>query len=132
MKIFTLTGVLAATMLLACDDEPVGPCPSAPVQPAITVAVTAAATGDTLTASASGFVREGTYSDSLQVCESDAQGRPLVRCAGWGRSGTYELSVSATGYAPWDTSGVSVGRTRCANGTVHLNVRLQLASRQRE
>lgn len=124
MKRFALTGVLAAATLMSCDDPPGGPCPETPARPAIEVAVTAAGTGDPLTGSASGFVSEGTYTDSLRVCESDAQGTPLMRCAAWGRSGTYAVSVSAAGYATWDTSGVFVPRGRCDSGTVRLDVKL--------
>jgi hypothetical protein len=128
MKRLGLTGMLAAVTLLACDDESVAPCPLAPVGPAIRVTVTAAATGAALTASAAGLVTEGTYSDSLRVCDTDVQGTPTARCAAWGRAGTYAVSLSAAGYAPWDTSGVFVPRGRCENGTIQLDVRLQLIS----
>lgn len=109
------------TLLPACSRE-------APVQvcqywlvPAVTVEVTDATTGSALTTHAAGFVREGTYSDSLRLCDYFSPG---TRCAALERPGTYEVEVTSEGYQAWSTRGVVVTNGSCHVNTVALKAML--------
>src|SRR5262245_41569728 len=115
-------GVLLTVVAIvaACGDRNTF-CPLV-VAPAIEVKVMDAVTRESLTAIASGIVTNGQRSDSLRVCQRNQQGQAVTRCAMYGLSGSFYVTVEVPGYQRWDSTGVVVPFGGCGNGTTHLNV----------
>lgn len=112
----------AAALLAACAPEkPVQLCEYW-VLPAIAVEASDASTGTALTATVQGVVREGTYSDSLQLCTVGKY--PGTRCAAFERPGTYDVEVRHQGHSTWTTRGVVVTNGSCHVNTVVLQAKL--------
>lgn len=111
-----------AAGLGACDGsmQPMAFC-TAPRSLAIAVAVTDSVTGRYLADSASGFVQAGSYAAPLQL----SSGIDSLLYGG-DRIGTYSVSLTRPGYAPWTRNGVQVAmRGPCGNVLpVHLDALL--------
>lgn len=111
-----------SVLLPACSPErPVKVCEYW-VLPAVAVEAVDAGTGAALTATAAGFVREGSYTDSLQWCSTGNY--PGTRCGAFERPGTYEVEVRHQGYSTWATHGVVVTMGSCHVNTVMVTARL--------
>jgi hypothetical protein len=114
--------ITASTLLGACAPErPVQVCEYW-VLPAIAVEAADANTGAALTTTVSGVVRDGAYSDSLQLCTMGMY--PGTRCAALERPGTYDVEVRHQGYHTWTTRGVAVTNGPCHVNTVVLQAKL--------
>jgi hypothetical protein len=122
--------LVAPLALLACQSGPptpdgnAGPTPepdqvmcTMEARSSISIAVLDAATGDSLGAMPTGTVREGAFEEALQGFGNQLAG-PFER------KGTYDVTVTAPGYASWDTTGVVVTADECHVQTVQLTVRL--------
>jgi len=114
---------LAALILLgliACEEE----SPQEPCAPflfhAILVSVQDADTGTRIN-TARGFVRDGSYIDSLIISEG-------VGLAAQERAGTYEVVVFKSGYKEWRQNNVVVRRDACHVQTVRLEIALEKVS----
>jgi hypothetical protein len=99
----------------------------AAIRRAIEVDVIDARTGQWTARAASGFIRDGTYLDSLKVV--GWRGTPPIDTAttigaGLGRAGTYEVQVEHAGYRTWRQSGVRVRVATCSVETVKLRASL--------
>lgn len=96
--------------------------------PAVAVEISDAQTGRTLAAHAVGILRDGTYTDSLQLhdgsCYGPTEAAPRFRCGAYERSGTYEVQVTHEGYRPWSLSGVAVTKDECHVKTVVVSAKL--------
>jgi hypothetical protein len=111
----------------ACGSQqaaPTGFC-TAPAPIAIEATVTDSVSGRPLADSALGLVQAGSYVDSLHHVSTS----PALLFGGQ-RLGTYQVTISRTGYSPWQRSGISVTQTGpCGNVLpVQLNARLQPAT----
>lgn len=122
--------LVAALAMLACQSGPPAPDGNAGPTPdpdqvmctmearsSISISVLDASTGDSLAVKPTGTVREGTFEEELQGFGSQLSG-PFER------KGMYDVTVSAPGYASWDTTGVGVTADECHVQTVVLTVRL--------
>jgi hypothetical protein len=83
----------------------------------LTVTTLDATTGDSLTVTPTGIARDGAYSDTMQVLGNRLMG------AGE-RAGTYDITVTAPGYAQWDTTGITVTADECHVRGVGVTARL--------
>jgi hypothetical protein len=94
----------------------------------IAVFVNDSLTNAATAAGASLVVREGSYKDSVAAPADrpDLNGSPLD--AAGERAGTYQVTVTKTGYAPWLKSNVQVTADVCHVHTVTLTARLKPAS----
>jgi hypothetical protein len=119
MRIIPFIGICLAALLCAAacsEDSPQEPC--APfVFHAVWVSVQDADTGSRLQ-TASGFIREGGFIDSLHI--NEGLGR-----AGEERPGTYEVVVFKTGYRTWREDSVVVTRDECHVQTVRFDIFLE-------
>ena len=111
-----------AALAAACE-SPVGFC--TPVKPiAIEVTVTDSVSGRALADSAEGFVQAGQYRDSLHHAPPS-----MTLLYGGTILGTYDVTITRPGYAPWARAGIVVRETgTCGNVVpVDLTALLQLA-----
>ena len=90
------------------------------VQDSVTGA--AAASGATLLAREAGF--EDSFTNPAGG--SDADARPLLSAGE--RAGTYQLTVTKAGYAPWTRNNVTVTENACHVNQTELTARLQPAA----
>jgi hypothetical protein len=79
--------------------------------------------GTPLAATARGVVREGAYTDSLQLAGAGTDA--LVRSAAYERAGIYTVIVEHEGYALWRRDAVWVRGDDCHVETEHLRAYLQ-------
>jgi hypothetical protein len=106
----------------ACSDQgPIAAC-AATRSIAIEVAVTDSISGLGRADSASGLVQAGSYTDSLV-----SLGGSATLLFGGDQLGTYNVTLSRPGYAPWSRTGVAVTRKSVCGSVipVHLDARLQ-------
>ena len=97
-------------------------------RPGIAVYVNDSSTNAGIASGASLVVREGTYKDSIAApnARPDLDNSPLF--AAGERAGTYQVTVTKTGYAGWVKSNVRVTANECHVNTVTLTALLQPAS----
>lgn len=125
-----ILSLVAPLAFIACQsgppapDERAGPVPDSgqvmctmEARSSISVSVLDAATGDSPGVTPAGTVRDGEFEEALQVFGNSLSG-PFER------EGTYDVSITAPGYAGWDTTGVVVTADECHVKTVVLTVRL--------
>ena len=125
-----IVALVAPLAMLACQSSPptpddnAGPTPdpdqvicTMEARSSISVVVLDAATGDSLDVTPTGTVRDGSFEEALQ-----GFGRTLS--GPFERKGTYDVTVTAPGYASWDTTGVVVTADECHVQTVVLTARL--------
>ena len=95
------------------------------VRPALAVYVKDAVTGAGVASGASLVAREGSYKDSVAAPEGrpDLDNSPLYAAAE--RAGTYQLTVTKTGYGAWTQSNVRVTANECHVNTATLTALLQ-------
>ncbi|MDF3052964.1 MAG: hypothetical protein K0S19_1069 [Geminicoccaceae bacterium] len=91
--------------------------------PGVVVEIRDSIDGTPLAATARGVVREGAYTDSLQLAGAGTDA--LVRSAAYERAGVYTVIVEHEGYAQWRQDGVWVRGDDCHVETEHLSVYLQ-------
>lgn len=114
----------ACVALAACTSQP--PQPEQPDQRQVCTALYAYgisitvldAGGDSLRATPTGVLRDGSWRETMQGFGNRLMG------AGE-RKGTYNVTVSAPGYASWDTSGVVVTADECHVQGVSLTASLR-------
>jgi hypothetical protein len=94
-------------------------------RPGIAVYVNDSLTNAGIASGASLVVREGTYKDSVAAPNGrpDLDNSPLF--AAGERAGTYQVTVTKTGYAGWVKSNVRVTANECHVNTVTLTALLQ-------
>ena len=102
----------------ACEDLEGGTFCSHSVEPAVVVVVRDAQAGSPIGERASGFVRDGTYVDSLKPYTFRGDGTMLSFRAADERPGTYEVVVEREGYVEWHESGVVVFDGDCHVETI--------------
>lgn len=118
---------LAACALIAplsgCD---AGAC-TLNIEPGVEIAVRDGVSGEYLTVSPRGVVREGTYEDSLEVSGFTDDVPPRVRTlmGAQERPGRYVVQIAADGYLPWDTAGVRVNEGDCHVQTARFSAELE-------
>ena len=115
--------VSAGVAALACgtSESPVEPnCGDVGV-PAITVTALDRRTDQPIQGQAVVVAHDGAYADT-------AYAEPGMRTVGvaYNRSGTYSVTVTAPGYAPWQRGPVVVLQGRCNVSTIPLAARLDL------
>lgn len=114
----SLFSVGAALLAAAGCSQQQSPVCTALYAYGLSVTALAASTGDSLPVTPSGSVRDGSYSDTMTVLGNRLMG------AGE-RAGTYDITVTAPGYAPWDTTGIVVTADECHVRGVHLTAALR-------
>ena len=113
--------IVSLLTLTACSD---GMICTASVEPGVVVEIRDAVDDVPLAAGAAGWVREGTFNDSLRAYGVTEGGTLVSRAAADEREGTYAVEVSHPGYATWAQSGVRVKSDGCHVETVRLQARL--------
>ena len=117
----------AVGLITACEIFGPQECPAS-VEPAIVVHISDAATGEWLAAGASGFVRDGAYTDSLAAHGFEAGNVMTSRSAAGARPGVYEVHVEHPGYEPWTRADVSSRSGDCGVVSRHIDVELTPAA----
>lgn len=113
--------------LAGCDELPLGGCPGWE-RHGIEIEVRDARTGVPAAHGATGWVKDGSYTDVLQV--SGWTGSPpdpsnaLVLSGAMERRGRYDVVVRKAGYQEWRRSGVRVGGNSCGVEPVRLRAEL--------
>jgi hypothetical protein len=97
-------------------------------RPAVAVYVKNSATSAGIASGASLVVRDGSYKDSVAAPNNraDLDNSPLFAAAE--RAGTYQVTVTKTGFAAWMQSNVQVTANECHVNTVTLTALLQPAN----
>jgi hypothetical protein len=116
IAICSLTAVIQAGTSSCSEETPQEPCPPVLFH-AIWVSVQDAETMTRIN-TARGFVREGSYIDSL-IIEGG------VGFAAKERAGTYEVVVFKEGYMEWRQNNVVVTRDACNVQTVRFDIALE-------
>lgn len=98
------------------------------VRYAIEAEVRDARTGEPAAQGATGWVRDGTFADTMQLAGGfqiapDSAVYTTVAAA-LGRPGTYDVLIQKTGYRDWTASNVRARRGRCTVETVRLRAAL--------
>ena len=114
----TMVAVLLATLVCACGDENVM-CPAFQ-SPAVYVEVRNAADYTPAAGHATGYLRNGTYVDSMYAGTVDGNGDTVGMSSVFAGAGTYEVVVQKSGFQTWRRTGVTVRHTRCGNESVRL------------
>ena len=70
-------------------------------------------------------IRDGAAGDSVLISTLAAGAAPFSIGLAWERKGTYQLDVTAAGYAPWSRANVAVTAGICHVTTVVVTARLQ-------
>lgn len=92
---------------------------------AVRVTIRDAAAKRPLPVASSVVLVDGGYRDSVSVSPSNG-GTPVVVGLGFGRPGTYSITVRAAGYSDWFRSGIVVSGDRCGHpNTVEFAADLQ-------
>ena len=124
MRQFRAISFVLALVTILCGCDLGGTvCPQS-VEPAIRVEVRDAATGAAAAEDATGFVRDGAYTDSLRVTGGDSSGA-FIMSAAEERAGTYDVFIEKAGYRNWMQSGVRVRSGECNVMTVTLQAQLE-------
>ncbi len=124
--LFLVCALAGAPLLSGCDAQDSFAC-LAVESPAVEVEVVDARTGEYVAADATGFIIDGAYRDTLEIGVT-TQGPPdlIARTlqGGFGRAGTYEVSVERAGYLPWSQQNVVIAQTECGPVTQQLRAEL--------
>lgn len=110
-----------AIALSGCDDD--GMC-LLHVERSISVEVYDAVTGEPAAAGSRGFIRDGSFTDTLDMAAFRADGRQIGLAGGWERPGIYDVHIENPAYVPWDTSGVVVKSGPCHVRPARITARL--------
>ena len=115
-------------LIAACGSPTSVICPGISA-PAIAVEVLDSVTLRPAAGGAEGWVRDGSYEDSLVVIGwTGPEITPFtaIQMAGaYDRPGTYTVEISRPGYAQWRREGVRAGEGSCGVETVELTAKLQ-------
>ena len=109
--------IAAALVTTGCSQQADPPICTALYAYGLTVTAVDASSGDSLTVTPMGIAREGEFSDTMEILGNRLMG------AGE-RAGTYDITVTAPGYARWDTTGIVVTADECHVHGVGLTARL--------
>lgn len=115
----------AMVLMLGCDIQ-LGPCPDWD-RNAIEVSVFDSATGLPAALGATGWVQDGSYTDSLVVAGWQVGGDSTTAyrmVAAMERPGRYDVFINKTGYAPWERRNVRVVKRSCGVEPAQLNATL--------
>ena len=112
---------LIAAIGCSSASEPIN-CPDV-IIPAIEVVVVDARTGLPQANGALGLVRDGAYTDSLQIFRWNGN-TPTTLGAAEGRRGTYAVQVERDGYGPWQRTGITPRVGACGVETTTLRAEL--------
>jgi len=117
-----------ATVFLGCDSGPGNVnCPGI-TKPAVEVEVVNATTGRYLAAEAEAVIKDGEYQDTLRhgtVTQSEPALIVKTLEGGFGRPGTYDLSIEHPDYQSWTLRGVEAPSTECGVETQNLEAGLR-------
>ena len=119
-RLVIVVALLGAVTLSACIE---GICTTS-VEPGVVVEIRDASDDAPIAAGATGWVRDGGFSDSLRAYGGTMDGTLLSRASADEREGTYAVEVSHPGYATWLQEGVRVRGGGCHVATVNLQARL--------
>lgn len=112
-----------ASLLPACEIFAPGDCPLS-AEPAIEVYITDATTGAPRAADASGFVRDGAFTDSLSASTFNGDDVMTSRRAADERPGLYDITIQHPGYHTWTREDVRVRDGECNVQTREIAARL--------
>ena len=119
-------------IVVACSRNPVSAMCLGVISPAIRVQVLDSITLRPAAGGASGWVREGTYRDSLKVIgwtgPAMADSTAIEMAAAFERPGTYVVEITRSGYENWRREGVRADEGICGVETVELTARLRPVS----
>ena len=121
-----LSVLLAAGLLVACDDSPMS-C-TASVEPAMVVSVEDSLDGSPVAAEATALAVDGAFGEALRPHGHNTVGELTSLAGPDERAGTYMVTVDKTGYAEWRQTDIRVTADECHVRTVNLTARLQRAS----
>lgn len=109
---------------VACSSA-TSPICTADIRAGLAVYVKNSLTSAGIASGASLVVREGTFKDSVEAPSGrpDLDNSPIFAAAE--RAGTYQVTVTKTGYAAWVQSNVLVTANECHVNTVTLTALLQ-------
>jgi hypothetical protein len=112
---------------VACADSTSAVC-TQEVRPGLAVYVRNSSTSAGIASGASLVAQDGTYKDSVAAPanRADLDNSPLFAAAE--RAGTYQVTVTKTGFVTWTQSNVRVTADRCHVNTVTLTALLQPAT----
>ena len=117
--------LLPFTALLAgCEILGARECPLS-IEPAIVVWITDAETGEARAATASGYVAQGEYVDSLRAAAWDRDDTVLALGTREAGAGLYRVVVEAPGYERWLRGNVAVTDGECGVETRELDAELE-------
>ena len=108
----------------ACADSTSLVC-TQEARPGLSVYVRNSATSAGIASGASVVVHDGLYKDSVAFTANSADLDNFPISAAVERAGTYQVTVTKTGFAPWTQSDVRVTANRCHVNTVTLTALLQ-------
>jgi hypothetical protein len=113
--------------VVACSGS-TSPVCTQEIRPGLAVYVENSITGVGIASGASLVAQEGAYKDSVAAPDGrpDIDASPLLAAAE--RAGTYQVTVTKTGYTPWTQSNVRVTANVCHVNTVTLTALLQPSS----
>jgi len=121
----------ALVALSGCDEFRLlgsGKICTASVERALEVRVEDAVSGQPIAQGATGWARDGAFTDSLSVVGWDGSGGEMTATTLGGvyeRPGRYDIQIQRPGYAGWDTTGVRARKGSCHVETVRLVARLK-------
>jgi hypothetical protein len=117
-----LSGCGVLPFAVACPDE---------IKPALVIEVLDARSGDNIAHGAGGWVRDGSFRDTLEAYSmyrsesGEYITTRLFPSNTLGRAGTYEVMVQKAGYREWKRTGVRVRKGACTVDTRMLTARLE-------
>lgn len=120
-------GFLSALVVVGCSGSkgPMSPICTEEFRPGVAVYIKDALTNAGVASGANLVAREGTFKDSVAFPGASPDLNNLPLTAAGERAGTYQLTVSRPGYAPWSQSNVRVTSNQCHVNTVTLTALLQ-------
>jgi hypothetical protein len=127
MRAVRLPLLVFIVFLSACDGLPFSSVCTTESVRAIEVEVRDAATGVHLAAGASGIVRDGAFSEELQVVlwsGPPPHGTATTLGGVYERAGHYSVVITHPGYQEWRQDGVRVDRDRCHVRTARFHAEL--------
>ena len=128
-RLFRPLALVLLPIVAACNRSPVSAACLGVISPAIRVQVLDSVTLRPAAGGASGWVREGTYQDSLKVIgwtgPAMADSMAIEMAAAYERPGTYVVEITRPGYEDWRREGVRADDGICGVETVGLTARLR-------
>ncbi len=121
-----LSACVAFLALTACSSStPTGVACTAIYVYGISLKVQNATTGAAITDSATVRITDGSYVESYNYLGPAGQPASGILSAAGERAGSYSISIRKDGFAPYDTSGVTVTKDVCHVHPVEVVAKLQ-------